>query len=332
LDGGAIRQDGARGLVRWWSSWDGLSAVLALALGTLTVAAFIGSSPGYARLELALILGPLWALFGLIWLGAMAFSSGRRRSPFRRLWLLTPVIVGVAFALTVAGVVLSNDLRTPTATMDIEASVTGTRAEIRGTTDVPEGSRISVGARHDNFLRISTYTETRVHGGGYVAVLNLDRWPRGPVTISAAFSVDGSQPSEAIERFGIDGERLWGPDVSHDSDGPVLSASVTVDLRDGLAADDPQALKAPATLAGSVIDSNGELIDSASVECVFPVDRSKELWEFAHGDGGLYMCTSQPGSWELRATAPGFLPANVQVNLSPGEERDLDIALEALDR
>jgi hypothetical protein len=281
----ATRRGRTGSLLRWLRSGDGILALVALVFGAFTVAAFSVTSPGWPRLDLATLVGPLWLAFAAGW---VVFATGFSRSPVSdwRRWLITPTIVAIALVLTLAGVALSNQLRGTTARIDIHALAIGGAVQVRGTTDLPDGSRISVSAYHDAVPGIVSYTDAHVDGGTYEAALALERWPNGPLSVAAAFAMDGNQPAEAVERFGPDGERLSGPDVHFGSDGPVLSASVAVELRDGLASDDPQALKAPATVMGMIKDANGEVIESATAECIYPRGPAEQDWDFEWSSAG----------------------------------------------
>ncbi len=77
-----------------------VSAAAAVALGLLSVWLGDPARDDWDRLGSALLLGPAWGIFGTAWLIALLASIAiTRRLPGRR-WLVTPVIVVVAFLAT----------------------------------------------------------------------------------------------------------------------------------------------------------------------------------------------------------------------------------------
>ncbi len=235
-----------------WRAWRVLSAALALVFGLVTVAAFTLAGPGWERLELAVLLGTGWLLLGLLWLAVLLFRLASRNQTPVRSWIATPLIVAVAFVATVAGVAASPHLRETTARMEVNLEIEGTTALVTGTTDLPDGSVLWLGAQHGDAAGIATGRDARVREGRFSAALDLTRWPRGRIEASATFQMHGGQPAEAIERFGVEGDGLWGPDTFSDSDGRYLAVWEESELLDGLPADHPDAYREPGTVLASL--------------------------------------------------------------------------------
>ncbi|MDP8903974.1 MAG: hypothetical protein M3N29_01430 [Chloroflexota bacterium] len=244
----AVRRFGA-----WLLTGAGISALIAALLGAVTVVLLTFARPGWPRLDTALLLGLAWVLWLGLWLIAVSVRASARPPIVWRQWLVTPVIVFVAFVLSVGGVVASNYVRGTTASLSVEASIDGTRLQLSGWTDLPDGARLWVGAYHEESWRIATGKEVVVTRGRYEAVFVLDRWPNGTIVASASFEVYSGQPAAVIERFGREGEHLHGPQVRHDSDGPVLEAVTRVEVTEGLPPDHPDALRPPVTVYGMVL-------------------------------------------------------------------------------
>lgn len=311
----------------WWLGWQGLSAALAVLLGSITVVAVTLANPGWERLELAVLLGPVWALFALVWLVVLLITAWDGIA-LRRHWLVTPTVGAVALVMTVAGVTLSNDARGVTAVMSVDGSIEGTTLTVRGTTDLPDGSLVWVGAHHEDLWQIADGNEAITVDGSFATVLDLDRWPNGPISVNASFSLRDDQPPEAIERFGADGEHLSGPGVRWDSDGPYLLATTTIQLETGLAPDDPRALKEPGLLYGAITDESGEAIFEATAGCVALAHDEPRSHDFTFSVGGYYECAVQPGEYQISASAPGYRPRTIMVRVDAGGDVETDIALQ----
>jgi hypothetical protein len=155
----------------------------------------------------------------------------------RRLRPLLWIAIGVsAAALLMQGPRLIAGLDA-TATMDIDVAVQGESVTVRGTTDLPDGSNVIVDVLQlDEWERASAdgtqpgydspwwrYADTTVQGGTISSTFSIADWPAGRGLARAYFWMDSGQPDAAIDRFGLEGQELRGPDVTDDPDyGPLL--------------------------------------------------------------------------------------------------------------
>lgn len=303
------------------------SALLATALGvpTLFVAVF---TSGWERLELAVLLLPLWLIFGLVWFVALVVAMIDRRQVIWRRWLATPVIVVLVFGASAGAVVAQRMLVRPSVMLTVEARTEGDVLLVSGQTDLPDGARIHVAAWHDELLPLGVYSTATVADGRYGAQVELERWPRGSVHVFVSFGVDERQPPSVIERFGRNGERLQGPAVHEDSDGfRTLQGSNTVFLSEGLPPEHPDALREPAVVFGTVSDEAGVLLEHAVVECgSSPSDAFAFETPWA---GPFYECLLQPGSHRITARAPGYVPKSVEVEVGERTEIEVTFVLDA---
>jgi YcxB-like protein len=124
-----------------------------------------------------------------------------------------------------------------TATRDLQAHAGSGTVTVMGTTSLPDGSTIVVDViqldeweqetadgtqpAYDSPWEI--YRDVIVQDGKFSEVFQIADWPTGRGLASAYFWMDSSQPQAAIDRFGLDGQDLRGPDVVEDPDyGPLL--------------------------------------------------------------------------------------------------------------
>lgn len=150
----------------------------------------------------------------------------------RRLRPLLWIGIGIAGAiLLVQGPRLIAGLDA-TATMDIEVAVQGESATVHGTTDLPDGSNVTVDILQlDEWERASEdgtqpaydspwwqYADVTVQDGTFTTSFSIAGWPAGRGLARAYFWMDSAQPDAAIDRFGLDGQELRGPDVTDDPD------------------------------------------------------------------------------------------------------------------
>jgi hypothetical protein len=300
----------------------GWAAVL-LALPTLGIAAF---ATGFDRIELFVVAAPLWLITGLIWsVASLIYGVSGRPIPTQETLFAPSVFVFVA-AMTFAFMYLPSYIA-PTATMNIRAVPNGTTVAVDGRTDVPDGARVRVSARHTDMILLDETVEVPVVDGAFSATLELERWPNGSVLVVGTFAVDERQPPAVIEKFGPNGEGLRGPGVVEDSDGFLyLNASTHLALVDGLESDDPRALKQPAAIVGIIQDASGVGIAHATVACS-PEGAPPTTDEQPSAGGGFY-CVLQPGRDTITASADGFITQAIVVDLEAGADRLMNLTLE----
>jgi hypothetical protein len=128
----------------------------------------------------------------------------------------------VAILAIVAGNQLLASLA-PTAFLRLEPTIAGESLRVRGATDLPDGAEIvysiGVGSAPGEGLG-GPYVDdaATVRAGAFDEAVNISRFPKGPLTVWAAFDPGPQQPQAAIDRFGLYGSGLRGPDVVDDSD------------------------------------------------------------------------------------------------------------------
>ena len=163
----------------------------------------------------------------------------RPQSTFDRvrpaLWVALGAILGVS--LIVVPLMISG--ADATATMGITTSTTGSMITVEGTTDLPDGAIVVVQlVQADEWDRESAdgvapdvatspwirSDDATVRNGRFTASIDVDVWPAGRGRAAAYFWIDGMQPADVVERFGLDGSDLRGPDVVDlDGFGPTLT-------------------------------------------------------------------------------------------------------------
>lgn len=77
-----------------------------------------------------------------------------------------------------------------------------------------------------------------VAGGSFGQTFDVSGWGAGTVTVTAFFEIGAGQPQDVIDRYGVNGERLNGPDVRLDLSGSdpapqAVQVSTDVDLSAG---------------------------------------------------------------------------------------------------
>ena len=93
---------------------------------------------------------------------------------------------------------------------------------VRGETDLPDGTLLAYDVHHETFLPVADTTLSRqglvpVDAGRYATEADVTGWPAGTVVVDVVFRVDladGTQPDEVRNRFGEDGARLGGDNVT----------------------------------------------------------------------------------------------------------------------
>ena len=158
----------------------------------------------------------------------------------QRSWLLA---LGGVRALGAYGFVAALQA---TASISLATEVNGRSVTVTGSTDLPEGAIVDVllvqqdaydrsvaqggGATVDSpWVR---YVPVPVHDGRFAASFDVSPWPSGRAYAMADFWMDPNQPAAAVDRFGLDGSGLRGPDVVATSDrGPELQVTSHFALR-----------------------------------------------------------------------------------------------------
>lgn len=160
-------------------------------------------------------------------------SAGLLHRATARVWLLGFLIgIGLTIAI-VAGTIGVNLLRT-NARIGLDVSVVQDTATVFGTTDLPDGSLVSVQVyQADEWRRASIDGESpdvetfpwisgddvTVHNGAFLATIDISGWPGGNGGAIAMFWIDPAQPAAVRDRFGANGEKLEGPGVDEFEDG-----------------------------------------------------------------------------------------------------------------
>ncbi len=151
-----------------------------------------------------------------------------QRNGQRRRRLLIGLVIGLVagFAATVRLFDVPA-LHVPV-TMDMVATTTGRTVHIDGTTDLPDGARIEVGAwpyenEHQVYdgpgglPRYRVVDTVTVTGGRFSHEADLTGWPSGmSVQVEAYFEGGVGQPLHVIWEFGLFGQRMGGPQVEVD--------------------------------------------------------------------------------------------------------------------
>lgn len=142
--------------------------------------------------------------------------------------------VGIGIAIGLGAATVGISLLQANARIDLEVTVADGIAKVVGSTDLPDGSLVSVQVyQADEWRRrsadgqspdVETFPwisghDVTVVGGAFFATVDIDGWPSGKGGAIAQFWVDPAQPGAARERFGADGENLRGPHVGEFDDG-----------------------------------------------------------------------------------------------------------------
>jgi hypothetical protein len=159
-------------------------------------------------------------------------------------------LVWVGVGLLAVAVVFGGSLYLANAGANVALETTPTVASrhvtVDGTTDLPDGTRLAVqvfqfdawnrarasgdAAAADDFSYIDE-VEAVVHGGRFSADVDMTGWPAGHGMSAVYFWIDESQPQEVIDRFGLDGSGLHGPNVlPHEDTGPTLRVDHGFDI------------------------------------------------------------------------------------------------------
>lgn len=157
-------------------------------------------------------------------------------------------LVWVGVGLLAVGVVFGGSLFLANAganvALETTPTVAGRHVTIDGTTDLPDGTLLSVqvfqldawsralaaGDAAADFPYVADL-EAVVHDGRFSADADMTGWPAGHGMSAVSFWIDGSQPQAVIDRFGLDGSRLHGAKVLPNEDtGPTLRVDHGFDI------------------------------------------------------------------------------------------------------
>jgi hypothetical protein len=135
-----------------------------------------------------------------------------------------------------------------TASLDLSATADGGTVVVHGTTDLPDGVVIDVRVvqldewERENDDGVAADAETSpwvidgqavVEDGAFDLTLSIDEWPGGSGGAAAYFFVDSRQPADVVERFGVDGSGLRGPEaVEYPDYGTALEVHRSFEIPD----------------------------------------------------------------------------------------------------
>ncbi len=150
-------------------------------------------------------------------------GSLRSRRTYAVVALAVVLLLAVGFAL---------DNSRATAFMQLQPSIVGDSLNVRGVTDLPDGTKIvfSVIPGDSTDAELGAPYEdgsATVTAGTFEQVVDTSRFPAGPITVWAAFDPGPDQPAEAMRRFGLDGSGLRGSGVVDDSGGARRLVQIT---------------------------------------------------------------------------------------------------------
>ena len=165
---------------------------------------------------------------------ALVATKGLVRRPriLRRI-AVTVVVVAVLAAIAVVPILLNRSLAGSSAEVTLVPEVAGDTVAVSATTDLPDGTLVVLEVYHvDEYGRsISAgspvdaelnpwveYEYVQVVRGAFGAEFDIGHWPAGRGR-AVAFVSMYLQPTQVTDRFGIEGEKLKGPNVSRDPDG-----------------------------------------------------------------------------------------------------------------
>jgi hypothetical protein len=138
------------------------------------------------------------------------------------------VFILLALGVAISGLWVTGFLTPKTSVaLDVAATLAGRVLTIAGTTDLPDGTVISVEVCHaqadpnlaNSDLRWIVDAQVPVSGGKFKVDQDLAGWPPGNITIWTAFEPGQDQPASVQATFGDEGARLGGAGFYEDSDG-----------------------------------------------------------------------------------------------------------------
>jgi hypothetical protein len=165
-------------------------------------------------------------------------SDNAARSTRRGLLVALAALAAI-FVIGVAGARYLGLFRLPIGLIPTQLSVTATFRDyglvVSGTTTIPDGALLECEVWHDldaseaGTGAYSVVVLARVASGAYSCEVDVAGWPPGSVTTNVRFRPFlPEQPATVTEKYGADGDRLDGPQLSHDSDGWELDAQTVV--------------------------------------------------------------------------------------------------------
>jgi hypothetical protein len=115
-------------------------------------------------------------------------------------------------------------------TLQVERN--GESVTLRGSTDFPDRTVVQLSVTNMDFADYGSVDGSAVVASGrYSGTLDIAALRSGDLLATATFAVGApGQPSELVERFGLHGEGLRGPEVVHpwDGDDPFVQVSADV--------------------------------------------------------------------------------------------------------
>ena len=106
--------------------------------------------------------------------------------------------------------------------MTFEVTATGDEIAGEGVTDLPDKTVLQYNVwQLDEDSEHAKFGEVEVLSGRYAFAVDVGGWPERDFKVRIAFSSGAYQPKPVGDRFGLNGERLAGPDVTFD-DRPTM--------------------------------------------------------------------------------------------------------------
>jgi hypothetical protein len=156
--------------------------------------------------------------------------------PLRRWLVVIAVLAVVGIGGIVALLVWEASIVAPTVPVTITPAATATVWAVRvtGTTNLPDGARLSVDLEGANGQLSETVTAA---GGKFEASFDATRLGAGRARVTVTFSVgaDIDQPVALADRFGPEGQQIGGSQVARTGVNapPVVHASLSIELPGG---------------------------------------------------------------------------------------------------
>jgi hypothetical protein len=176
--------------------------------------------------------------------GLLDRDRATRRQVRQLAWVA--IGIGASVLLTLGPAVLAR--AGATASLDLSATADGGTVVVHGTTDLPDGVVIDVRVvqvdewERDNDDGVAADPETSpwvidgqavVEDGAFDLTLAIDDWPGGRGGAAAYFFVDSRQPADVVDRFGVDGSGLRGPEaVEYPDFGTALEVHRSFEIPD----------------------------------------------------------------------------------------------------
>jgi hypothetical protein len=136
------------------------------------------------------------------------------------------LVLAAGLATLVVAALFVDRGSTATADLEVRSSIAGGLLRLEGLTNLPEGTilqyAIIAGAGNGDLIGPHIDGTTTVRAGGVIAYVDVSRFPPGLTTIWMTFDPGPHQPPATIDRFGVDGARLRGPQVVDDEGQPRL--------------------------------------------------------------------------------------------------------------